>query len=297
MTRGLLATFAIVAVQASASTAAEVDVVATTSSMGMLARVVGAESVRVTVLAPPDRDPHYLLARPSMMVALRRADLLVAVGADLEVGWLPAALQSASNPRILPGQPGYFEGAAQVDLIEKGEAADRSRGDVHPAGNPHFYMDPQRMARVAAALATRLGVLAPAQASAFTSRAEAFGRAVANRVPAWRRQAAGAPGVIFYHKDANYLAQLLGVRILGYVEPVPGIPPPASHLRDLVSRLKGTRGVIIHATFQDDDGPQFLAKNLGWQVARLPLEVGLEADAAAYLAHIDRWVAAVAGAK
>ncbi len=201
------------------ASAATLNVVATTSSMGMLARVVGGDAVRVTVLAPPDRDAHYLLAKPSMLVALRRADLLVAVGADLEVGWLPAALQSANNPRILPGQGGYFEGAAQVDLIEKGEAADRARGDVHPMGNPHYYMDPQRMARVASALAARLAAMTPAAGGAFTSRAEAFGRAVAARVPEWRRQAAGAPGAVFFHKDANYLAQLLEVKILGYIEP------------------------------------------------------------------------------
>jgi zinc/manganese transport system substrate-binding protein len=116
---------------------AAVNVVATTSSMGMLARTVGGDAVKVTVLSPPDRDAHFLLARPSMMVALRRADLLVAVGAELEVGWLPAAIQGASNPKILPGQPGYFEGAAQIELIDVGQAADRSKGDVHPMGNPH----------------------------------------------------------------------------------------------------------------------------------------------------------------
>ena len=296
MRTGLLAALVMVAVGASAH-AAPLNVVATTPSMGMLARAVGGDAVRVTVLAPPDRDPHYLLARPSMMIALRRADLLVAVGADLEVGWLPAALQSANNPRIVAGQPGYFEGAAQVDLIEKGGPADRARGDVHPAGNPHYYMDPPRMARVARALAGKLGALAPGSAAAFTANAAAFERAVAVRLPAWRQQAAGAPGAIFFHKDANYLAQLLDVQILGYVEPVPGIPPTASHLRDLVSRLKGSRGVIIHATFQPDEGPQFLAKSLGWKVVRLPLEVGLEAGSAAYLAHIDQWVSAIASAK
>ena len=122
----------------SADPAMAVDVVATTSSMGMLARTVGGEIVAVTVLAPPDRDAHSLLARPSMMIALRRADLLIAVGADLEVGWLPAALRGASNPRILPGQQGYFEGAAQLILLETGQLADRARGDIHPSGNPHF---------------------------------------------------------------------------------------------------------------------------------------------------------------
>ena len=141
--------------------AAELRVVATTSSMAMLVREVGGAAITITTLAPPDRDPHYLLARPSMVVALRRADLVVAVGADLEVGWLPAAIQGASNPRILPGQPGYFEGAAHIALLETGQVADRSRGDVHPMGNPHFYTDPERMATIGIALAARLGALDP----------------------------------------------------------------------------------------------------------------------------------------
>ncbi len=274
-----------------------VDVVATTSSMGVLARVVGGPAVKVTVLAPPDRDAHYLLARPSMMLALRRADLLVAVGADLEIGWLPAALRSAGNGKILPGQPGSFEGAAFVDLLEKGQAADRSRGDVHPIGNPHYYMDPQRLAAAAKALASRLAQLRPASAQAFNANAEAFAKAAADRVAQWKGRAAGVAGVLLFHKDANYLADLLGVPIVGYVEPVPGVPPTAGHLRDTVARLKGTRGVILYTTFQPSDGPDYLAKNLGWPVQRLQLEAPADADLNAYLAHLDGWVAAIASAK
>ncbi|HOC17758.1 MAG TPA: zinc ABC transporter substrate-binding protein [Vicinamibacterales bacterium] len=274
-----------------------IDVVATTSSMGVLARVVGGPAVKVTVLAPPDRDAHYLIARPSMMLALRRADLLVAVGADLEVGWLPAALRSAGNRKVLPGQPGYFEGAAHVDLLEKGQAADRSRGDVHPAGNPHYYMDPLRLSGAARALASHLARLRPGSATAFAANADAFAKAASERVVQWKARAAGAPGVLLFHKDVNYLADLLGVPIVGYVEPVPGVPPTASHLRDLVTRLQGTRGVILHAAFQPSDGPQYLAKNLGWPVQRLQLEPPPDADLPAYLAHVERWVAAVASAK
>jgi len=274
---------------------AEVRVVATTSSMAMLAREVGGSAVSITTLAPPDRDPHYLLARPSMMVALRRADLLVAVGADLEVGWLPAAIQGASNPRILPGQPGYFEGAAQIALIETGQVADRARGDVHPMGNPHFHMDPIRMASVARALAVRLGTLDPANTDLFASRAAAFAAATELRAAEWRRQAAGAPGVVFFHRDGNYLAAFLGVPVVGYIEPLPGIPPTASHLRDLVTRLSGTKGVIIFNTFHPKDGPEFLGRQLGWKTAQLPLEVPLDATGSAYLSLVDQWVRAIAG--
>jgi zinc/manganese transport system substrate-binding protein len=272
---------------------AALEIVATTSTMGMLARTVAGEHATVRVLAPPDRDAHYLLARPSMMIALRRADLLVAVGADLEVGWLPAAIRGAGNPRILPGLPGYFEGAAQVDLIDADAPADRSLGDVHPSGNPHYYMDPERLARVGHALASRLAQIDPANRDRFRERAERFERQVAERTPRWRQMAQDAPGVVFYHKDGNYLAALVGVDVLGFIEPLPGIPPTASHLRDLVRRFEGQAGVILYNSFHSGSGPGFLARHLGWPVRQLQHEVPLDADATGYLDHIERWVAAL----
>lgn len=283
-------------VLAGASAAAALRVVCTTSSMGMLAGTVGAGTpVEVTVLAPPDRDAHTLLAKPSMMTALRRADLLVAVGAELEVGWLPAALQSAGNPGILPGMAGYFEGAACLDLLDKGQAADRAHGDVHPAGNPHYYMDPLRMAAVAEALAVRLGGLDPSDAARFAVNAQAFGVDAVKRVEAWKKRAAGAPGVVFFHKDGDYLAVLLGVPVLGYLEPLPGIPPTAAHLKELLDLLKGRRGVIIYDSFHPSEGPEFLAAKLGWKAVRLQLECPIGADGRAYLDHVGKWVEALAG--
>ncbi|KIH75930.1 zinc/manganese transport system substrate-binding protein [Geoalkalibacter ferrihydriticus] len=282
----------------SAGTAlAKTEVVATTSAMGMLARTVGGEAVRVTVLAPPDRDAHYLQARPSMMVALRRADLVVAVGAELEVGWLPPALQGAANPRVLPGRSGYFEAAAQVPLIEVGAAADRALGDVHPAGNPHVNMDPVRMAEVARALAGRLGQMQPAAAATFQSNAEAFARQVQERLPHWQANVQGAPGVVLFHKDANYLMELLEVPVLGYIEPLPGIPPTARHLESLVSEMRERRGVVLYINHQPAQGPQFVARTLGWPVQALPLDPPLDADAGQYLALIDQWVEAIARGK
>jgi zinc/manganese transport system substrate-binding protein len=291
------ATLGIGALLVAASAHAAVNVVATTTSMGMLARTVGGDRVRVTVLAPPDRDAHYLQAKPSMILAARRADLVVAVGAELEIGWLPAVLESAANGKILPGQPGYLEAAAQVTLIEAGEAADRSRGDVHPKGNPHLYLDPRRMAEVASALAGRLAALDPGGADRFRANAAAFAAAVANRVPGWKQRAQGAPGAVLYHKDGNYLMAFLEVPVLGYVEPVPGVPPTAPQLRDLVQRLKGRQGVVLYTTAQPSQGPEFIAGALGWKTAQLPLEPSLDATSDEYLNLIDRWVSAVAGAK
>lgn len=282
----------------SAGTAlAQVRVVATTTSMGMLARTVGGDAVEVTVLAPPDRDAHYLQARPSMMVELRRADLLVAVGAELEVGWLPAALQGAANPRILPGRLGYFEAAAQIPLLEGDGVADRALGDVHPMGNPHVNMDPLRMVQVARALADRLAAMQPQTAEIMRANAERFAGMVEARLGDWRSRVEGAPGIVLFHRDANYLMARLGVPILGYIEPLPGIPPSARHLQALVSELQGRKGVVVHIGHQPAQGPQFVGSTLGWPVFSLPLDPPLQADGEGYLKMIDLWVEAIAKGK
>ncbi len=277
----------------SAAAGAQLDVVATTSNMGMLSRTVGGDAVNVTVLVSPDRDAHYLEARPSMMAALRRADLLVAVGAELEVGWLPAALRGANNPSVLPGRSGYFEGAAHVHLIETDAVADRAGGDVHPAGNPHFYTDPVRLAEAGRALAQRMGQLDSANADRYTANAERFAAEVQSRLDDWQARLENAPGVVAYHKDVNYLFRRFNVPELGYVEPLPGIPPTASHLAELVQRLRGQRGVVAHLPFQPASGPRFLATELGWQVIRLPSNVGVRATSNDYLELIDLWVNAI----
>lgn len=273
------------------------EVVATTASMGMLARTVGGPQVRVTVLAPPDRDPHQLQAKPSMMRALRDADLVVAVGAELEVGWLPPALDGAANPRVLPGRIGYFEAAAQVPLIDAGQPADRARGDVHPAGNPHVHLDPVRMATIARALAERLARLDTARAADYRARAEAFARAVEARLPAWRAQVAGSAGAVLYHKDGIYLLDRLGLPLLGTLEPVPGVPPSARHLNALISELRGRRGVVLHQPYQPAQGPNRLGEALDWPVVVVPMEPAADADAEGYFRLIEQWLAALARAK
>lgn len=280
-----------------AQTVWALNVVATTASMGMLAREVGGDSARVTVLAPSDRDPHMLQAKPSMMRALRDADLVVAVGAELELGWLPAASQGAANPRILPGRPGYFEAAAQVSLLEAGEKADRAQGDVHPAGNPHVNMDPERMASIARALAERMAKLEPGQAAGFRQRAGRFAAAVAQRLPGWKAQASGGTGAVLFHKDGDYLLALLGLPVLGYLEPVPGVPPSAGHLQALAAKLKGRAGVILRHPYQPAQGTERLGELLGWPVRQVDLEPPREADAQAYFRLIDQWVAALAPGK
>lgn len=276
---------------------AQLNVVATTANMGMLARTVGGDAVRVTVLAPPDRDPHYLEARPQMLAALRRADLLVAVGADLEIGWLPAAIAGSHNHRVRFGTPGHFEAASFVELIETDVAADRAGGDVHPGGNPHFYLDPVRLAQAAVALAQRLAELDAGNADAFRRAAAAFAAEVDHRMPGWAARLDGALPVVAYHKDVNYLFERFGIPVVGYIEPLPGIPPTARHLSELVMRLRGTEGVIVHLPFQPDAGPRFLHRELGWSVVRHPGNVSTRGTVVEYFALIDSWVDGIGGGR
>lgn len=277
-----------------ARTATAIDVVATSSTGGMLVREIAHEHATIEILAPPDRDLHFLQARPSMMRALRGADLLVAIGADLELGWLPVAVRQSANPGILPGRPGYFEFAAQVELVDVGGVADRALGDVHPLGNPHMYMDPVRMATIATALAERLAQIDPHHAADYRGHAAAFAAAIERKLPDWEARLRDAPGVVLFHQDVNYLLYRFDVPLFGFLEPVPGVPPTAAQVRALINGLTGQAGVVLYTTFQPAQAAESLANQLDWPTARLPLEPPLNANGVTYIAHIDRWVDAIA---
>lgn len=277
--------------------AVALEVVATSPSMGALVREVAGPRARLTVLAGPTRDLHALQAKPTMMRALRGADLVVAMGAELEVGWLPVAIRGAANPKILPGTNGYFEAAAQVPLLDAGGTANRAMGDVHPVGNPHVNMDPVRMATVARALAERLALIDPAGAGEYRRRAESFAGKADRRIESWRAKMRGAPGVVLYHRDAIYLLDRFGVPLLGTIEPIPGVPPTGRQTSTLTAELKGRRGIVIHTPYQSPKAPASLAGSLGWRVAELPMEPPEGADGDGYLAHIGRWVDTIASAK
>lgn len=273
---------------------AAVNIVATTSSMGMLSRTVGGDLVKVTELATPDRDIHTLQVRPSMLQALRQAQLVVSVGAELEQGWLPPAIDGSSNPKILPNSLGYFEAAAQVSLVDSQQNANRSQGDVHPLGNPHVQLDPVKMADIAQALAERLAKLDAANAAKYRQNAQQFKVAVEAKLPQWQKLITGSSGVILYHKDANYLLNRFNIPILAYIEPLAGIPPTAKHLLSLVQQFKGQKGVILHTVYQGNAGIAQLAQQLGWKEVALPLEPMSNGNQQAYFAVIDQWLNAVA---
>ncbi len=271
---------------------AAVNIVATTSSMGMLSRTVGADLVKVTELAPPDRDVHTLQVRPSMLQALRQAQLVVSIGAELEQGWLPPAIEGAANPKILHNTNGYFEAAGQVSLIDIKSNADRSQGDVHPLGNPHIQLDPIRMADVAVALAERLAKLDANNAARYRQNAQQFKAEVNAKMPQWQKLAANSTGVLLYHKDGYYLLKRFNIPLLGYIEPLAGIPPTASHLLGLVKQFKGKQGVILHTIYQGHAGIGQLSQQLGWKHTALPLEPANNSNSQAYFSLIEQWLMA-----
>jgi zinc/manganese transport system substrate-binding protein len=178
-----------------------------------------------------------------------------------------------------------------MELLDAGLPADRGLGDVHPGGNPHIYFDPLRMAMAAQALARRLGELDRANADAYAANARSFAARMEQEVERWQARAAGAPGAVLYHKDAVYLMRLLGVPVHGFVEPVPGIPPTARHIRQLVTELEGRAGVIFHMGYEPARGPERLGQELGWPVFRMENNVPVRGTEEDYVALIESWVA------
>lgn len=228
-------------------------VVATLPSLAAIVQDVGGPFVRAEALAAASEDPHFVDAKPSFILALNRARLLVATGLDLEVGWLPTLLVSARNGRIQPGGPGYLEAGRLVQLLESPQGRiDRTMGDIHPGGNPHFLTDPQRVADVAMGIAVRLGELDPPHADAYNSRAEtlrdrltAAGKRQAARfaaLPEARRQ------VVTYHRSWPYLLAWLNLDQVATLEPRPGIAPDPGHVAGVLATMRRRK---VHVVLQE----------------------------------------------
>ncbi|MFZ5580228.1 MAG: metal ABC transporter substrate-binding protein [Pseudomonadota bacterium] len=264
------------------------EILATTASLGALTRAVGGEAVKVTVMAPSDRDPHDLTAKPSLLRLAHGADGLVSLG-ELEEGWLPAVLEQSGNRAIQPGQAGSLIAASKVELKKETREANPLLGHLHKSGNPHIQMDPLRMAILAHALGDWLAGLDPAHAADYRARAGQTAARLESAAASLQARLKGAPGVVLHHEDAIYFLDRFGIPLLGALEPFPGVPPTASHLQDLSHRLKGQRGIIVRTPYQPEDGARMLAAQLGWPVAVLPIEPAEDARLEGYLALIERW--------
>lgn len=241
---------------------------------GDRAQVVAATSAR--------QDPHRIEARPSLIAAARRADLVVCTGAELETGWLPLLQRESGNPRILPGQPGYFEATAAVRLIERPPVLDRALGDLHAAGNPHVHTDPRNVALIAKALAQRLGEIDPAGATIYADRHRNFAVRWAEAIARWQRQAQPLRGlpVVVHHRNWSYLAEWLGLRVVADLEPKPGIEPSARDLERLIEQLRAQPArMVLRAPYQSPRASDWIAQRSGISAVMLPYTVGGTAEA------------------
>ncbi len=257
--------------------AAALNVFACTPEWGALAKELGAERVTVHTATSALQDPHRIEARPSLIAAARRADLMVCTGAELEIGWLPLVQTQSGNPRIQLGQPGYLEAASHVPLLERPARVDRSMGDVHPAGNPHLHLDPRNVARIAAVLGERMAALDPPQAAFYGGRTRAFLERWREATARWEKDAAPLKGVpiVVHHRNLTYLIHWLGMREAGSLEPRPGLPPTSAHLGELLAALKRSPAkAIARAAYNDARAADWLAERAGIPSIVLPYTVG-----------------------
>ena len=218
------------------------SVVTTTEDLAAIAREVGGDRVQVMSLSKGYQDPHFVDAKPSYMVQLKHATLFVEVGRDLEVGWAPGLLNGARNPRILPGAPGFVDASAQVQVIEIPASVSRTQGDVHPYGNPHYWLDPANGVPIARSIRDGLIRVAPADEAIFTRRCADFEKRLGVAIERWKEQARsiGLTGmkVVTYHRSWSYFANAFGLSVVDYIEPRPGIPPSPNHVQDLATAMK-----------------------------------------------------------
>lgn len=273
---------AVLVTTAAQPAAAVTKVFACEPEWAALAREIGGGKFETYSATTALQDAHKIQARPSLIAKFRQADLVICTGADLEVGWLPALVEKANNPRVLPGSKGYIEASRHVDMLEVPVVVDRSMGDVHPDGNPHIQTDPRNITKVAAVLAQRLALIDPASARHYSQQHEAFLKRWLEAISLWEEKAAPLKGVRFVamHKDWSYMARWLGLVQVGTLEPKPGLPPSAAHLAQLVDDLKQQPAdVILLAAYQDRKAAEWLSQRNGAPIIELPFTVGGSASA------------------
>ena len=256
---------------------AQLQIITCESEWAALARELGGDKIKAESATTPFQDVHYIQARPSLIAKVRRADLVVCTGADLEVGWLPLLLRQAGNPRVQAGQPGLLIASDYVAMLEKPNVADRSLGDIHPYGNPHLQTDPRNIAKVADALATRLAELDAANADYYRARHDDFAARWDAAVERWTQQIAPLKGmkIVVHHRSWVYLENWAGLDEVGALEPKPGLPPSAAHLAELLNQLKGQHvGLIVREVFQDSKASEWLSGRTDIPYTVLPHTVG-----------------------
>lgn len=278
---------------------AKVRVVSTTQDPAAITRAIGGDRVQVTALAAGYQDPHFLEAKPSYMLELNKADLLLAIGLDLEVGYLPSLVQGSRNPRIQPGKPGYLDLSTAVEPLEVIGVADRGQGDIHPNGNPHYWLDPENGRRMARAIAARLSDLDPSGKAVYEANLAAFEKTLAEKTAEWTRRMEALRGkpVVTFHRSWSYFAQRYGLDVVGFVEPKPGIPPAPQHTLALIKTMRAKNvKILLMESFYDRRVPDLIAAKTGASVVSVPNSVGGDPSVKTYFDLFDRIVSGMESA-
>ncbi|MEO6568146.1 MAG: metal ABC transporter substrate-binding protein [Opitutaceae bacterium] len=248
---------------------AKLNVVATTPDFAAIAQQIGGDQIELSTLAKPTEDPHFVDAKPSFIVKLNRADVLIEGGAELEIGWLPALMQSSRNPKIAAGAPGHIACAEGVQLLEVPTALDRSQGDVHAAGNPHFTTDPVNVKVIAGHICNAFSQLDPKSAEVYRANLKQFEDRLEAKLTAWKAILApfGGRRIVAYHNMWPYFGRRFGLNIDLFLEPKPGIPPSPAHLADVIGEMKAQNiRVILSEPYVNRKTAETVARNTGANV-------------------------------
>lgn len=293
------AALAAMALPGTMPSAGKLSVVATTPDLAAIARDIGGEAVDVKALAKATEDPHFVDAKPSHVVTLNRADVLIEGGAELEMGWLPALLESARNPKIAAGAPGRITASHGIRMLEIPATFDRSKGDVHSLGNPHFLIDPLNAKIVAAQIAERVAQLAPASAPAVQANLKRFNAAVDAKLAEWQKIVAPFKGtkIVTYHKDFVYFGERFGFNIIENLEPKPGIAPSPAHLAQVITLMKAQQvKVILVQPYQSRKTAETVARQAGAVVLDVAQQPGAIKGTDTYIDLMDSMVRTIATA-
>jgi zinc/manganese transport system substrate-binding protein len=282
---------------ASARAEEPLKVVTTIETFADLARRVGGEKVKVDSLSHGYQDPHFVEAKPSLMVVLHQADLLISVGMDLEVGWLPGLTLGARNEKIQNGQPGSLDCSTLIEPLDVPAAkVDRSQGDIHPMGNPHYWIPPVNAVRIAKGISNRLSQLRPADRAYFEARFAGFVTELKAKAPQWEAAAKPLAGtkVVTYHKSFSYVSRWLKLDEQGYIENRPGIPPSPDHLAKLIVMMRTNKVKLVMVEhFYNRAIADNVAEKAGAAVVSAPADVGADAKIKSYFDLVDALLAAI----
>jgi ABC-type Zn uptake system ZnuABC Zn-binding protein ZnuA len=265
--------------------------------LASVVREVGKDQVDVVSITDGNQDPHFVPAKPSLMRAVRNADLYVAVGLELEVGWLPVVLQGSRNPKIQPGASGFLDASQGVEVLEKPNGTvNRAEGDVHPMGNPHYYADPENLKVVADHVAEKLAELDPAHAEDYRNNAKGFNQRMEKALKGWEKRLAPykGRGVVCYHNNFLYFTRRFGLVDFGFLENRPGIPPSARHLEELAEKMKAAKvKVVMYQPYYDEESCGRLADKVGGAAVLVPTEAGGAPGITDVFSHFDYMVTAL----